>query len=319
MFHKTGRGKVDVDLDFSGVGVLHARLWNFDFDDFAGYQFRGLKTEHSEFLKNKVVPLLEHDAGQIWMTGSASRIGTADWNMTTSANRVITVAKSLSEMGIHPEQMQTHAIGNTQTANHRLDEDNDRSVVLWVLPKVYFEPIIKPDLPRPVPPRPKVSRNFKIAMLLEVDGSISFAARAAIKRIVKGRAGAGIAFASALFSIWDTENNLKCTYVYAAVGLGFGLSLPKTGGRSGTLHGPWNSFTTEKPISCSQFGKSMRFTTIGIGDVSKNWILLETPRGVKDVYLSISTGTTIGGGASTYPAHLSAFVPLERPKPFGGP
>jgi hypothetical protein len=113
---------------------------------------------------------------------------------------------------------------------------------------------------------------------------------------------------------------LKCTYVYAAVGLGFGLSLPKTGGRSGTLHGPWNSFTTEKPIiSCSQFGRSMRFTTIGIGDVSKNWILLETPKGVKDVYLRISTGTTIGGGASTYPAHLSAFVPLERPKPFGGP
>ncbi|MGY4351083.1 hypothetical protein ACVWXM_007576 [Bradyrhizobium sp. GM7.3] len=55
MFHKTGPGKVDVDLDFSGVGVLHARLWNFDFDDFAGYQFRGLKTEHFEFLKNKVV------------------------------------------------------------------------------------------------------------------------------------------------------------------------------------------------------------------------------------------------------------------------
>ncbi|MGY4290257.1 hypothetical protein ACVWXO_009523 [Bradyrhizobium sp. LM2.7] len=146
MFHKTGPGKVDVDLDFSGVGVLHARLWNFDFDDFAGYQFRGLKAAHFEFLKNKVVPLLENDAGQIWMTGAASRIGTADWNMTTSANRVITVAKSLSEMGIHPEQMQTHAIGNTQTANH------DRSVVLWVLPKVYFEPIIKPDLPRPVPP-----------------------------------------------------------------------------------------------------------------------------------------------------------------------
>jgi len=318
MFQKTGPGKIEVDLDFSAVGVLHALLWNFDFDDFAGYQFRGLKTEHSEFLKSQVVPLLEHDAGQIWMTGAASRIGTGDWNMTTSANRVITVAKTLSEMGIAAEQMQTDAIGNSKTKGHALDDARDRSVLLWVLPKLYFEPIVKPDLPRHVPPRPKVSRNFKIAMEFEVDKSVSFAARQLVKKLVKGRAGAGIAAVTAVFAIWDTENNLKCRYLYAAIGLGVGLSLP-TRGMAGTLTGPWNQFVTEKPISCSQFGPSMRFTTAGIGALSVNWITLETPRGVNDVYIRIDTGTTIGGSAATYPAHLSAFVPLERPKPFGGP
>ncbi|MGZ3287757.1 MAG: hypothetical protein ACXU87_06935 [Xanthobacteraceae bacterium] len=319
MFRETGPGQVEVDVDFSGIGVLQALLWNFDFDGFAGYQFRGLKPQHTTFLKEKVVPLLENDRGQIWMCGSASRIGTADWNMTTSSNRVITVARCLSEMGIPPEQIQTDAIGNTQTARHGPDEDRDRSVLLRVVPKLHFKPIQKPDLPRHLPPKPRVSRNFKIAMLIEVDGSISFAARELVKRIVKGRAGAGIAFASALFSIWDTENHLKCTYVYAAVGLGFGLNLPKTGGRSGTLHGDWTPFTTEKPISCSQFGRTMRFTTIGIGALSKTWVLIETPPGVEDVYITIATGTTIGGGASTYPAHLSAFIPLEHPKPFSGP
>jgi hypothetical protein len=278
-----------------------------------------LKSQHAIFLKEKVFPLLENDTGQIWMCGSASRIGTSDWNMTTSSNRVISVAHYLGELGIPPEQMQTDAIGNTQTATHALDEDRDRSVLLRVVPKIHFKPVRKPDLPRPLPPKPKVSRNFKIAMLLEVDGSISLVAREFIKKIVKGRVGAGIAFASALFSIWDTDNNLKCTYVYAAVGLGFGLNLPKTGGRSGTLHGDWTSFTTEKPISCSQFGRTMRFTTIGIGDVSKTWVLIETPPGVNDVYISIATGTTIGGGASTYPAHTSAFIPLELPKHFSGP
>lgn len=319
MFRETGPGKVDVGLDFSGVGVLRAWLWNFDFDDFADHKYRGLKAEHSAFLKQKVVPLLEDDVGQIWMTGSASRIGTADWNMTLSSNRVITVAKYLSEQGINAEQMQTDAIGNTQTASHKLDDAHDRSVFLWVLPKIYFEPIVKPEIPREVPPKPKVSRHFKIAMVIEVDGSISFAAREVVRKLVKGRIGAGIALASALFAIWDTENNLKCTYVYAAIGLGFGLTLPKTGGRSGTTHGDWNSFTTEKPISCAQFGRTMRFTTIGIGALSKNWIRLETPRGVNDVYMTIHTGTTIGGGAATYPAHSSAFIPLERPKVFYGP
>ena len=107
----------------------------------------------------------------------------------------------MSEMGIHAEQIQTNAIGNTLTANHKLDDAHDRSVYLWVLPKIHFEPIVKPHLPRRVPPKPKVSRNFKIALLIEVDGSLSFAARQAVKRIVKGRVGAGIAFASALFTI----------------------------------------------------------------------------------------------------------------------
>jgi hypothetical protein len=94
---------------------------------------------------------------------------------------------------------------------------------------------------------------------------------------------------------------------YAAFGLGVSLSMP-WGNMSGTTHGDWTSFTTEKPISCSQFGNTMRFTTIGIGSKSVNWALIETPPGVSDVYINVSTGTTPGGGAATYPAHLSRFA-----------
>ena len=115
MFRDTGVGQVEVDLDFSAVGVMKALLYNFDFDDFAGYKYRPLKPAHTTFLTEKVVPLLANDTGQIWMTGSASRIGTAGWNMTLSQNRVITVAKTLSEQGIDAGQMQTNAIGNTQS------------------------------------------------------------------------------------------------------------------------------------------------------------------------------------------------------------
>ena len=319
MFHETGLGQVEIDVDFTGIGVLQALLWNFDFDDFAGYKYRDLKTQHVEFLKQKVVPLLENDRGQIWMCGAASRIGTAGWNMTLSQTRVGRVAGYLMKMGIDGGQMQTEAIGNTQTAKHKLDDDRDRSVLLRVVPKIHFKPVHKPDLPRHFPPKPKVSMNFKIAMLLEVDGTMSFAAREFVKKTFKGKVGGGIAFASALFTIWDTQNNLKCTYVYAAIGLGVGLTLPKTGGRSATLHGDWTPFTTEKPISCSQFGNTMRYTTASIGNTSKNWVLIETPPGVRDVYIEIATGMTIGAGMATYPAHLSGFVPLESPKPFNGP
>jgi hypothetical protein len=36
MFHKTGPGRVEVDVDFSGIGMLQALPWNFDFDDSVG-------------------------------------------------------------------------------------------------------------------------------------------------------------------------------------------------------------------------------------------------------------------------------------------
>lgn len=140
MFHATGPGKVEVDLDFSAVGVLKALLYNFDFDDFDGYKYRPLKVEHSEFLKKQVVPLLENSRGYIWMTGAASRIGTPGWNLELSKNRVITVATFLSGQGIPADQIQTDAIGNTETATHVIDDARDRSVTIWVLPKFHFSP-----------------------------------------------------------------------------------------------------------------------------------------------------------------------------------
>jgi len=316
MFRETGEAEVEVNPNFTGVGVLEALLSNFDFDDFAGYKYRPLKERHATFLKEKVVPLLENDRGQIWMCGSASRVGTSDWNMSLSQTRVGRVAGYLMEHGIDADQMQTDAIGNTKTTDHKLDEDRDRSVLLRVVPKIHFKPIPKPDLPRPLPPKPKVSTQFKIAMLLEVDGSIAFAARETIKKLAGKKFGAGLALASAYFRIVDTQNHLKCDYVWAGIGLGAGFSLPKTGSRSATLSGPWNSFTTEKPITCSQFGPSMRFTTAGLAFWSANWVLIETPPGVKDVYMGIDTGFTAGAAMATYPAHLTGLVALESPKPF---
>lgn len=316
MFHETGEGEVEVNPHFTGVGMLEALLANFDFDDFAGYKYRPLKRRHADFLKEKVVPLLENDRGQVWMCGSASRIGTSEWNMSLSQTRVGRVAGYLMENGIDGSQMQTDAIGNTKTANHKPDDNRDRSVLLRVVPKTHFKPVQKPHLPRLLPPKPKVSTHFKIALLLEIDRSLAFAARETVKKLAGKNFGAGIALASAYFRIVDTQNHLKCDYIWAGAGLGAGFSLPKTGSRSSTLSGPWNEFTTEKPITCSQFGPSMRFTTAGIAFWSVNWILIETPPGVNDVYMQIDTGFTAGASMATYPAHLTGFAPLEAPKPF---
>lgn len=304
MFRPTGFGKVEVGFD-NGVGILEALLYNFDFDDFYGREFRPLKVQHTMFLDSKVLPLLENDRGAIWLQGSASRIGTNAWNMETSMVRAGKVQAYLIDHGASPDQIQADAVGEELAATHAEDDERDRSVRLWVFPKFKYDP----PPPRRVPPRPKISRHFKLAMLTGL--SVSQAAKT---KFLKGRIARGIAFDTIFFIVWDTTNNLGCIYVYIGPGIGVGLSFtPKV---SATTHGPWNSFTTEKPIGVWQFGRWSRFTGAGAFKWSVNWIFIETPPGVDNVYERIDTGTTLGAGASTT---VGDFIRVDGPLPFNGP
>jgi hypothetical protein len=306
MFRATGKGKVDVVVENRVAGILEALLYNFDFDDFYGRQFRPLKVEHSKFLDDKVIPLLENDRGQIWLRGSASRIGTDAWNMETSMIRAGTVQAYLHDHGVLSGQVQPHAVGNRLAATHAKDDEHDRSVQLWVFPKFKFAP----PPPRRVPPSPKVSQNFKLAVLTGLSAALS----AKVTNFLKGGVTRGLAADMIFFIVWDTTNNLSCIYVYIGVGLGVGLSItPKVGG---TTHGPWNSFTTDKAIGVWQFGRLSRITTAAVLFWSVNWIFIRTPPGVKDVYETIDTGTTLGAGASTT---VGEFILVDGPGPFNGP
>jgi hypothetical protein len=307
MFRATGKGEVEIDMEVSTPGFMKALLYNFDFDDFAGYQYRPLKEAHAHFLGEQVVPLLENDSGTIWMQGSASRIGTAGWNKTLSQTRVGRVAGFLMSNGVNGDQIQSDAVGAELAMNHALDDERDRSVLIYAMPKKHEDPV---PPPRIVPPKPKLSANFKLSMItgLSVSQALRFA------KLLKFKIGAGVAVDANFFMVWDTTNSLACIYVYVGVGLGFGAKdLPKV---SGTTHGPWNSFTTEKAISSAQFGRWARFTTIGVLSESLNWITIETPKGVDNVYERIDTGTTLGGGASST---VGDFIRLQGPSPFHGP
>lgn len=307
MFRATGPGKIEAHTDLVAAGVLKALLYNFDFDDFADHKYRDLKTEHAQFLADQVVPLLENGKGNIWMQGSASRIGTNAWNMTLSQTRVGRVAYFLGIKGISTDQMQLDAIGEEQAAHHAEDDQRDRSVLLWVYPRFHYDP----PPPRKVPPKPLTTRHFKISMVtgLSVSQAIN------VGKLLRVKVGGGAALDGLIFLIWDTENNIACLYVYIGIGLGAGLSFtPKV---SATTHGPWTSFTTEKPMSCWQFGRWARFTTAGVGSHSVNWITMETPRGIDNVAsLAIDTGTTLGAGMSTT---IGDIIRADQPYRFSGP
>lgn len=302
MLRATGAGKVEVDTKYSSPGMLKALLYNFDFDDMSS---TALKPEHIAFLKDKVVPLLADERGQIWLRGSASKVGAADYNRQLSKVRVERVAAYLAGHGIKAEQMQLEAVGEDLTVSTNNDDERDRAVTFIVLPRAKVDP---PPPPKVIP-KPTISRNFKLTMLMALAASKA----AKYAKYIKGKVGAGIAGDVMFFQIWDTQNNLAAIYVYVGGGIGVGLSLPA----SGTLHGPWNPFTTTAPISCAQFDGPARFTTAGAGPYTVNWInLIGTPPGVEGVYMMIETGTTIGAGASST---IGAFILLEGPDPFSGP
>lgn len=295
MYRATGAGKVEVEQDTPSAGIVKALLYNFDFDDYEHLQT--IKTEFRQFLDKKVVPIAASNRGWIWMQGSASEIGGDSRNKLLSQNRVVQVAAYLTSRGIDPDQMQLEAIGEESANQINKDDDRDRSVRIWVIAKPP-----EPEKKRPPKKVPKtwVSQSFKIAMI----GGISAAKALKFKKWigwVKNRRkwlSRGIILDVYFFQIWDTTNNVMCDYIYFAFGLGFSANiLPPV---STTLRGPWNAFMTDAPMTCWQFGNWARFTTIGVGSKSINYITMETPKGVSNVSaLRINTGITVGAGAGS--------------------
>jgi hypothetical protein len=312
VYRPTGQGQHDVFFKLDGANVMEARLSNFDFDDFADKKIRPLKKDHSDFLSEQVVPLLEDNKGNIWLQGSASRIGQSGWNMTLSMVRAGAVQAFLLDNGAQQDQIVADAVGNTLTARHGLDDPEDRSVFLWVYPRITLH---RP--PKKVP-RPPLTRQFKIA----VDGqypkrwvmhhqNISLGAKILGKLVKK----IPISPNDVPFLILDTENRLACRYVYIDVGIGFSSTIGSSGPE---LHGPWTSFVTDKPIGCWQFGRGAHMTSLAGGKNNKNYIHIETPEGLKDVDAEVDTG---GGviGAEGHFGILGDFDLMEGPAPFVGP
>ena len=60
MFRATGSGKVEIDADFSGIGILGALLYDVDFGDFADMKYRDIKVKHKTSLADKLC--------RCWMT-----------------------------------------------------------------------------------------------------------------------------------------------------------------------------------------------------------------------------------------------------------
>ncbi|MGL4554181.1 MAG: hypothetical protein ACRC33_23705 [Gemmataceae bacterium] len=147
-------------------------------------------------------------------------------------------------------------------------------------PGAYGDPVTDFDFdpwPTDEPIPSPLSTRFRIRMLAGGAWSPKYAA----------------ALDNLYFEIENLESRDSAYYRYTGAGLGKGTP----GGA--TLKGDWNVFSTSAPMMETEFDGFTRFTTAGGGPWTLNYLhLFGTPEGVDSVYLAISTGFTLGLGAS---------------------
>jgi hypothetical protein len=283
-FRATGPGRIEINPRYNGAGILRALLYNFDFDDMSVMK---LKKEHAEFIKTRALPLLANNRGMVMLLGQASQIGTNEYNLTLSRQRVQRVVDFFVRNGATSNQIRPDAVGEEQSRSPLRDDERDRSVEFVIVPRTRHD--TRP--PRRVPPPPPVTKQFRLRQA----GSLTHTGLP--KPRPTGRIGVGPAADGMLFQIEDIEHRYSAFYGFSGIGLGLGFNAAWL---SGTDTGPWNNFSTSAPMNVGDFGGFTRFTTAGGGNRTVNWLhMLGTPKGVDAVYIQINTGTTYGIGAST--------------------
>jgi len=265
----TGAGRVSVHRN-APLGGIRAAMSNYDID------VDTLKQEHIYFLDTRIVPLVSGKRARIWLQGSASSTGTDAHNMALSRRRAENVARYLEGRGVQGRQIQIDAVGEGLATLTPAENSDDRAVAILAAP--LFDPP-PPPAPRP-PQRTPTAKSFRLRLV----GGIGAGARI-------------IAVDRLYFEIWDPEHKISSIYEYT--GGGIGQSVKSV---SATMKGPWNDFKTTGPLAVNEFHGAARFTTAGAGSYTLNYLnMMQMPRGTATMPnpLSISTGFTVGIGAST--------------------
>lgn len=284
---RTGPGVVTTDPRVPAGGI-RAVMSNFDIDG------ADVKREFQTFLMTRVVPILTGPRARGWLQGSASHTGSDAHNLALSERRARAVEAFLVANGVAASRLTVSAVGESE-ANPLVSENApDRAVGVLAAP--LLSP--PPPPPRPAPSAPPTNTDFRLRVLAELDG------------------GAGGAVVQQIYiQIWDVSYGITCFYQYT--GAGGGASVLPIGA---TLQGPWNNFRTTGPLNVCEFGGAARFTTAGAGPWTLNYLnMMSMPRGTATSPnpLSLSTGFTIGLGASTT---VGRMIPADRnPWPFTGP
>jgi hypothetical protein len=278
---------------------MNARLWDFDIDGII------LKENHLTWLDDAIDRVNSSNRFLIWKisaTGSASLTGMQlnhnRHNYDLGHERAQAVENylkaGLTVPGLDFDPPFSAGTMFASLAKHRVGVENDEDRCAFVV-------ITTDTTPPPVPRKPT-------SIPLSKEWGIKWVSGGSLTAIAGG-------VDSALFQIADLKNNLYAYFEYKGAVIAGGLSdlMPL----SVTGEGDWLTFSTSDAIHIFDFDGPARFTTAGIGPISKNYLTMTPKGGVMTVPqpLDIPTGFTMGAGASiTIPG--TGWLNLKTRRPF---
>jgi hypothetical protein len=282
--------------------TLHAYLADFTVNQ------ADLKETHKDFLE-KVFRAIAVNPGAtgfdgwiVTLWGKTSRTGSAELNRALAGRRTKAARDYLEDRlrTLPPYRVNFVEFPWEEEMagpDDGVESEFHRSIEIWLTKTPFPKPKKKLVIALPF------SKRFSIRLLHERDISqlpplskiTKWLSRLKwVKRLPKVFISVEIMF----FQIRDLEYGNSAIYVYDGIGIGGGLS-------HGTDRGDWNDFSTSKPIHVSEFGGFARFTGLGAGPKSKNYIYIDMPSGYDPVYMPINTGFTRGVAGSTTVGELT--------------
>ena len=118
----TGPGQVKVFPNIDPYMPIEASMYNFDHDG------DRLKQEHASFLNSEIVPKLKSGRYGLWISGRASKQGSASYNMQLSKRRVDSVFAHLTSQGVPTKRIQKNWSGEYLSQQPDPNSEFDRCV-----------------------------------------------------------------------------------------------------------------------------------------------------------------------------------------------
>jgi len=307
----TGPGKTREQVVRQNGIVVIVDLYNYNIDG------NVLKDEHKKQIDDKLLPLLRDFPMHVKLRGTASKSGDSEYNRQLSLGRVLRIKKYLTERGI-PESKapgpDIQAAGEDLSTSDSQEDEQDRAVritvAMGIKPRPIYPTIVLPEIvitsgpPPPTQPPPPIIIRPPMLKKIPINVSQNWQIRQLSQADVEFIVGlSGMAF-----QIVDRTNNEEIICVMPAAGAGIGLPA------SLTLKGPWNIFTTPKPIRITDFAGPATWTTVfSTGPFSHNTLEVNDTRVPP---IRVATGVTIGASGPTV---VGGILFCSSPRPFGGP
>lgn len=238
-----------------------------------------LKSAHLQFLKAKVLPLLQADKNKKWriyIEGRASRAGTEKYNYALSHLRAEQTFRYLRDRrGGDDRFAEVKWVGETRAALDGQKDGTENMLYRAVLITICSEEKQLPPTPIKIePPSHQLNelhmlkKRYRIRLINAKSVTYTLPNLGAVQTVLQG----GVSLDTYFFEIQDIEEHVSYVYSFKARGLTLGPSKTiKNFGESITFGGDWKPFIAPRGMAADCFSGPATLESFGASSGFKSW------------------------------------------------